>query len=58
MNLAACLETLRVPITLIFNTLSIYSDETTPFDEITIPIVTIPAQLTTALIFPNFLIVN
>jgi hypothetical protein len=49
---------LKVPTTLIFKTLSIYSEETTPFDVTMIPTEMIPAQFTTAPILPNFLRAN
>lgn len=58
MILAACLDTLKVPTTLILSTFNIYSEETTPFDDTIIPTEIIPAQLMTAPILPNFLSVN
>jgi hypothetical protein len=58
MILAACLDMLKVPTTLILRTLSISSDERTPFEVTIIPTEMIPAQLTTAPILPNFLIVK
>lgn len=58
MILAACLDTLKVPTTLILSTFNIYSEETTPFDDTIIPTEIMPAQLMTAPILPNFFSVN
>ena len=46
-TLAAYLETFKVPMTFIFKTFSIFSDETTPLLKIVVPAAIIPAQLTT-----------
>ena len=50
---AACLATLNVPTTLIFNTIVISSLDNTPLDVTRSPAEGMPAEFTTILIPPN-----
>lgn len=59
MYFAACLLTLKVPITLIFKSLTkLYDDPTFLSTDIVKHGMKIPAQFTAAFILPYFLIVN